>query len=62
MRTSRRIWGWCVFTLGLLWLLAGPFACMAGDWRPGLLLLVLGIGLLRLGWNLSHDMPNKTPD
>ncbi len=60
MRTSRKIWGWVVFALGMLWTLGGLAGFLQGRWQM-LLHLVLGIGLLRLGWNLSHGVPNEAP-
>ena len=51
MNRSRRIWGWLVFTLGLLWLVGGLFGLIEG--RPGAWLFALcGLVLARMGYNL----------
>ncbi len=52
MRLSRKVWGGCVFGLGLLWLLGGMAGYLQGHLRPAILLVFCGIVLVRLGWNL----------
>jgi uncharacterized membrane protein len=55
MRISRRIWGWLVFSLGLLWFVGGIFGYFQGNWHM-LLHIFLGVVLLRMGWNISHGI------
>jgi hypothetical protein len=52
MPISRKIWGWFVYCLGLLWIFGGIAGVLQGHWQPWLF-VVLGIGLLRLGYNLK---------
>ena len=53
MRTSQRIWAWMVLALGVLWTLGGIAGGLQRHWQAWLF-FVLGIGLLRLGYNLGH--------
>jgi hypothetical protein len=55
MPVSRRLWGWFVFALGLLWSLGGFLGALQGNWRMWLM-FVLGLGLLRFGYNLSSGV------
>jgi hypothetical protein len=54
MPMSRKIWGWFVLCLGLLWSFGGIAGVLQGHWQAWLL-VVLGIGLLRLGYNLKKQ-------
>jgi len=49
---SKKIWGWFVLLLGLLWTLGGITGLLQRHnvW----LMLALGLALTRLGYNLSH--------
>jgi len=56
MPTSRKIWGWFVFSVGILWGLGGIAAVL--QTQPiGWLYLFCGIMLGRLGYNLTRDVP-----
>lgn len=52
MRTSRRVWGWLVFALGLLWLVGGLFGYFQGHFSA-LLLVFCGFVLARMGWRMT---------
>ena len=58
MPISRRIWGWFVFALGLLWFMGGIFGLFHGVWQMALM-AILGFALLRRGWSLTH--PDEKP-
>lgn len=53
MPNSRKIWGWFVFGVGLLWLIAGIAAILQTQ-LPGWLYLFCGAALSRLGYNLTR--------
>ena len=58
MRISRKIWGGCVFALGLLWLVGGAFGYFQGNTKM-LLMVFCGIVLVRMGANLMRgDKPH----
>jgi len=48
---SRIVWGWLVFGIGVLWT-AGGFIGLATGQRVVWILPVLGIILMRVGWNI----------
>lgn len=55
---SRRLWGWFVFSLGILWTVGGTFAIFQAQ-LMGWLWLFCGIVLCRLGYNLTRDGSTK---
>ena len=52
MSRARRVWGWIVFALGLLWLIGGLFGYFEGHLRA-LIFVFCGFVLIRLGYNLA---------
>lgn len=53
MRTSQKVWGLLVICLGLLWSVGGLIGALTASWHYWLMCF-LGIGLLRLGYNLRN--------
>lgn len=59
MRISRKIWGGCVFALGVLWLVGGAIGYFQGNGKILLLMVFCGIVLVRMGSNLMRgDKPS----
>ncbi len=56
MPASRKIWGWFVFALGILWSLGGVAGILQTQ-LIGWLYLFCGIILGRMGYNLTRDTP-----
>ena len=54
MPNSRKIWGWFVLGVGVLWLVAGIAAVLQTQ-LPGWLYLFCGAALTRLGYNLTRN-------
>lgn len=58
MPISRKLWGYCVLALGILWI-CGFFAILQGQ-MMGWLWFFCGTVLFRLGYNLTRkENPNK---
>ena len=51
---SRRLWGWFVYALGLLWLVCGAAGILQAQ-PLGWLYLFCGIVLARMGYNLTRS-------
>ena len=58
MPASRKLWGWFVFALGILWSLGG-LAAILQTHLLGWLYLFCGIVLGRMGYNLTRATPPK---
>lgn len=58
MPASRKIWGWFVFVLGILWSVGGIAGVLQAQ-PLGWIYLFCGIMLGRLGYNLTRDTPPK---
>ena len=58
MPTSRKIWGWFVFALGIFWAVCG-IAGVLQTQPLGWIYLFCGVMLGRLGYNLTRDTPPK---
>ena len=54
MPKSRKLWGWFVFFVGILWLVAGVAAILQTQ-LPGWVYLFCGTALTRLGYNLTRN-------
>jgi len=57
---SQRIWAVLVLCLGFIWTFGGLLGALHGAWQMWLM-FVLGIGLLRLGYNLGHPGGTDEP-
>ena len=59
MRGSRKIWGYVVLALGVLWLLGGVLGYLQTKAGVTLVMAFCGTVLTRLGWGLTRDAQAK---